>query len=450
MAFEGIHIARSGIAASQRALDVVGHNIANVGTPGHSRLRVEQVSTERAGPSLILGPGANGTGVRITGVERVRDLVLDGTLRSEISNAASADLGARTLERIELALGPLDGGIEDALTGLWNAWDELSLDPTSMTARSHVLDAGAQVARMVQDASAGVTEVIDSAQQSAAMMLDEQNALLEAVAALNGQIRAQQAVGENPNALLDQRDRHLDQLAGTVGATVHHLEDGSVHVSISGYAVVRGTNVSTLELVGTPPVLQTTDGHAITPAGTLGGLLIDTQAMGDQVISDLDDLAIALRDTLNAQHRLGFDLGGNPAGDFFSATGSADLALAGGLTAAGLAASATGEPADGNHAIVLAGIRNQSGPSGTIDEQARTLIGRVGAAVVTARSRAELTDGALTDLRDTRSSISGVNLDEELTMLLQYQRAYEASARVLTSVDEMLDVLINRTGIVGR
>lgn len=450
MSFGGIYIARSGIAASQRALEVAGNNVANVGTAGYTRQRVEQVNTERSGPSLLLGPGANGTGVTVTGVARVRDQLLDGNVRSEMGSAAGAELGANTLQRIETALGPLDGGLGDALTNLWNGWEELSLDPTSTTARTQVIGAGEDVASMITKAAAQVAEVVASDQQSAAMMLDEQNDLLQAVSKLSAQINGQEALGENPNALFDERDRVLDELAANIGGRVRILDDGTLNVSINGFEVVRGTRVSTLEIVGTPPVLQTTAGIAITPGGKIGSLLIDGQAAANQVLSDLDDLALALRDTVNAQHNLGFDLAGAPAGDFFSGTGASDLRLASALTPAGLAASATGSALDGNHAIIMAGIRNQSGPNGTIDEQARSLVGRVGAAVVTAESRASLSASALSDLRNTRSAISGVNLDEELTMLLQYQRAYEASARVLTSVDEMLDVLINRTGLVGR
>ena len=127
MSFEGLYISRSGIAASQRALDVIGHNIANISTPGHSRQRVEQGSVERAGPSLTLGPGANGEGVRLNGVVRVRDLVLDAGVRSEMGNSGSAEIGVNTLSQIEQALGPYADGLGEALTAFWNGWEEVSL-----------------------------------------------------------------------------------------------------------------------------------------------------------------------------------------------------------------------------------------------------------------------------------------------------------------------------------
>ncbi len=450
MSFDGLHISRSGIAASQRALDVIGQNIANVGTPGHSRLRTDQVSTERTGPSLTLGPGANGTGVNIVGVSRVRDAVLDSSLRSELANSGSAQVLADSLARIEASVGPLDGNLGDALTAFWNGWEELSLDPNSDTARSLVIDASERVAQSLRDAAGGLEDARTAGANAASSLLAGQVSALQAVADLNGQIAAQRAVGETPNALLDQRDLHLDSLAKTLGATVHHLEDGTVNVSVGGYEVVRGTRVSTLSISGTPASLQTGEGASLVPGGEIGAHLVGVRSVADQVGTELDALALALRDAVNTQHAAGFTEAGVAGADLFSATGAADFALAVGVTIDSLAASASGAAGDGNHALEMAALRTADGGGGTIDEQARSLIGRVGSATADATARAEMNDTILGDLEAARSSVSGVNLDEELTMLLQYQRAYEASARVLTSVDEMLNVLINRTGLVGR
>jgi flagellar hook-associated protein 1 FlgK len=450
MSFEGLYISRSGIAASQRALDVIGHNIANVSTPGHSRQRVEQASIERAGPSLILGPGANGEGIRINAVTRVRDLVLDAGVRSELSNSGSAEVSVATLSKIEQALGPYADGLGEALTAFWNGWEELSLDPTSATARAQVLDAAEALSRSVQQASVRVTAVQDNNIAAAASMIETQNAAIEEIAHLNGEIKAQIALGENPNALLDQRDRQLDALARAVGGTIHEQETGSVSVSVGGFEVVRGTNWSTLEVGGTPRRLQTTDGTALVPGGQLGALLVEGNAIATQVIADLDAFAIDLRDSVNTQHNAGFDLSGAPGLSLFSGTSALNFAVASAIDADRLAASSSGAAADGNHSLAMAGLRTQSGVNGTLDEQARGIIGRVGSAVVVAQARADMNDSVLQGLDADRSSVSGVNLDEELTLLLQYQRSYEASARVLTSVDQMLDVLINRTGIVGR
>ena len=450
MTFGGLHISRTGIAASQRALDVIGHNIANVGTPGHSRLRTDQVSTERTGPSLVLGPGANGTGVRIEGVSRVRDAVLDSSLRAELANSGGAQVLADSMARIEAAVGPLDGNLNDALTVFWNSWEELSLDPTSDTARTLVLDASDRVARSIQAAAAGLDDARTAGASTATSLLAEQRTALHAVAELNGQIAAQRAVGESPNALLDQRDLHLDSLARTLGATVHHLEDGTVNVSVGGYEVVRGTRVSELSISGTPAALQTGEGPTIVPSGEIGAHLVGVRSVADQVGAELDALAVALRDTVNTQHAAGFTEAGVAGADLFSATSAADFSVAAGVTIDSLAASASGAAGDGNHAIEMAALRSTDIGGGTLDEQTRSLIGRVGSATADANARAEMNETILGDLESARSSVSGVNLDEELTMLLQYQRAYEASARVLTSVDEMLDVLINRTGLVGR
>lgn len=450
MSFEGLHISRSGVAASQRALEVIGHNIANVSTPGHTRQRVEQVSTERIGPSLVLGPGANGTGVTVEGVTRVREFVLDVNVRSELASAGGADIDVQTLSEIERALGPYEDGLGESLTAFFNAWEELSLDPTSTTARSQVLDAAEALSHGVRTAATEVAAVQTANTSTAQTMLEEQNAAFAEVARLNGEIRAQQAVGENPNGLLDERDRLLDTLATTVGAKVHLHDDGMVNVSVGGYEVVRGTNHTPLVIGGVPAVFQSPEGTTIAAGGQLGALVVGGGAKVAEVVADLDALAVAIRDQVNTAHALGFDLFGVAGTDLFSGTDAESFVVSSGFTTDLLAASSAGSANDGNHAIAMAGLRSQSGVDGTLHEQARAVIGGVGSAVLTARTSAESTQGVLAALEATRAAVSGVNLDEELTMLLQYQRAYEASARVMTSIDEMLDVLINRTGLVGR
>ena len=450
MGFDGIHIAGSGMAASQRALEVIGDNIANVGTPGHTRRRVELASTEVAGPSLYLGPGARGAGVTVVGVERVRDLVLDGAVRAELANSAAADRTAETLARIEEVLGPFDGGMIDALGAFWNSWEELSLEPTSMAARTEVLGSAERLGQMIRNAARGLEEAAAGDERTALGMLADQNAVLREVATLNGQILAREAMGENPNALLDQRDRHLDTLAAVLGARAHRLENGMVNVSVNGSEVVRGDVADRLELVGTPPVLQTSTGRSMIPGGAIGSLLIETRSFATQVGAELDTVATELRDLVNSAHTAGFDLAGNAGVEFFSGSGAVDLTVAAGLTASDVAASATGSANDGNNAVVLSGLRNEAGADGVIDEMMRGITARVGAGRATAEARAAMNESILTDVRNARSSVSGVNLDEEMTLLLQYQRSYEAAARVLTTVDEMFEVLINRTGLVGR
>lgn len=450
MSFDGLHISRSGVAASQRALDVIGHNIANISTPGHSRQRVEQVSTERLGPSLLLGPGANGAGVAVTGVSRARDVVLDASVRSELANSGSLEVSLQTLSEIERSLGPHSEGLAEALTAFWNGWEELSLDAGSSTAREQVIDAAEALSRALRGAARDVVSVQAANVATAGSRLEQQNVAISEIARLNGDIRAQDAIGDNSNGLKDERDRLADGLASSLGATVHVVDDEMMNLSIGGFEVVRGTNSSSLSLLGDPATLQTDNGSTISPGGELGALLIEGNAAANQVLTELDDLAAELRDVVNTQHRLGFDVSGTAGGDLFSATSAADFGLTAGFTADLLAASSTGMAADGNHALDMAGLRDQSGVSGTLNEQARSIVGRVGSAVLTAQTRADANAGVLATLEVSRGAVSGVNLDEELTMLLQYQRSYEASARVMTSVDQMLDVLINRTGLVGR
>lgn len=449
MSFGGLHIARSGVAASQRALDAIGHNIANVGTPGHSRVRAEQASIERSGPSLLIGPGATGAGVTVTGITRVRDIVLDATVRSELSNSANASSMAETLSRIERSLGPVDGGIASALSAFWNGWEELSLDPTSQASRANLLQLSTGVTSMIKRAAEGVARVGVDNRKAAEVDLEGTNELLENVAGLNQRIREQIAVGEAPNALLDQRDVYVDEIAKSIGATAHLLDNGTLNLSLGGVPLVTWDRTTPLTITGDPATVEV-DGTPVSVGGMIGAQLIESQAAVNQVLDDLNALVSSLSDTVNTAHTSGFDLAGDPGGTIFVGNSAFEFALDASFTTESFAAAERPGAADGNHALDMAALRNFDSGTGTVGEQAQKLLAKTGRAVVSANNRAEIDGGILAELEAARSSISGVNLDEELTMLLQFQRAYEASARVLTSVDEMLDVLINRTGLVGR
>lgn len=108
----------------------------------------------------------------------------------------------------------------------------------------------------------------------------------------------------------------------------------------------------------------------------------------------------------------------------------------------------------GTPGVLNNGIADQLsdiGAAGTgPDQDYQQMIGQLGVSAQASSRRSDIQNAVRDQVDTDRGAESGVNLDEEMTNLLTYQRGYEAASRVLTTVDSMLDQLINRTGLVGR
>jgi flagellar hook-associated protein 1 FlgK len=267
-----------------------------------------------------------------------------------------------------------------------------------------------------------------------------------ALADLNNKIAVATATGTQPNGLLDQRDRLLDQLAQLTGAVATINANGSADVTVGGAALVTGASA----------VAMTTDasygvsigGAPVTLAG--GSAAADVQALTTDIPnyqSRLDAVAAALASAVNSAQANGYDLSGQPGNPVFTGTTAATLTVS--LTSpSGVAASSTpGGNLDGSNALNL----SQAGTAPNSPDVAyQTLVGDLGAASGLAQQRQTTQDAITTSVDKVRDSASGVSYDEEVSHMLTFQQAYQASSRVLTTLDGMLDTLINHTGVVGR
>jgi flagellar hook-associated protein 1 FlgK len=288
------------------------------------------------------------------------------------------------------------------------------------------------------------------------------------VADLNGRIRTALASGGNANELLDQRDQLTQQIASLAGGTVRQNTDGTVDVLIGGNAIVQGTDARSVALGGGQ---RMADGAAVTltwtsgtagavalSGGSIGGnlsLLAPATANGTggalaEASASYDQVATKLATAVNAVHATGT----TPTG----ATGTPFFSLAAGVPAAqglsvvptdgsGLATRNAAGELDDSFTDALSRL---GAASDGADRSWATFVAGVGSASRSAASESTLTGLALTNARTQQQSSAGVDLDEENVNLLSYQHAYQGAARVLTAVDEMLDTIINRVGLVGR
>jgi flagellar hook-associated protein 1 FlgK len=252
------------------------------------------------------------------------------------------------------------------------------------------------------------------------------------LAGLNGAIRDAQTVGGQPNDLLDRRDLLLDKLAGLAQVSVADNGSGSIRVTLGGAAspLVDGSNL-------------TWPAPAMTSPGGKIGALTDLSSSTGTIASyrgDLATFAQALTTQVNAVY--------NPASgtDFFAYdAATATLSLSPTVTASSLRAG-TGAAADNSAARALSELR---GATGGPDDLYSRLVTRIGTEVADARRSALNATALSNSIQDRRQSAAGVSLDEEMTSLIRFQRGYQAAARAMSTTDEMLDTLINRTGRVG-
>jgi flagellar hook-associated protein 1 FlgK len=306
--------------------------------------------------------------------------------------------------------------------------------PESLPARQALVDQAGIVANAFKQLDSDLQAVSTTASAQYASIAGaggEVESAATELAQLNAAIKSIVSSGGQPNDLMDRRDQLLDKLSGYAQVSVTDLGGGTISVAFGDAAqpLVNDTTVNW------PQTLTA-------PGGSLGALIDLTSATGTiaSYRADLNAVAKSLADSINALH--------NPGGtgtNFFSYTaGSEASTLTVAVGPAAVRTSTSGAPGANDVAMAIAGLRG-----GAADTAYASFVTRVGTEVQDAR-RQQTTAQVLTNsVEDRRQSTSGVSLDEEMTNLVRFQRAYQASARALTTMDEMLDTLINRTGRSG-
>lgn len=434
--FMGLQTALRGLLAQQRALDVSSNNIANANTEGYSRQEAVMAASdalEISSGALQNGAGAQiGTGVEVQAYRRIRDAFLDLQYRAQAMRLGEEAAKSRSLDQVELALAePGENGIAAQLERFWSGWADLSNAPDSQATRQALVEQArslatsfgaldAQLATVAQQAADEYSSIVAATSGEVAQVADE-------IANLNGAIRDAFSSGSQPNNLLDRRDELVDRLSKLAYVTTTDNGDGTIDVSFGDAAVdlVAGTTVTW------PQTLTA-------PQGKLGALLELSSATGTiaSYRTDLDNAAKSLADTVNAIHA--------PPNFFSYTAGSEAATLAVNVTAATVRTSTTASPGANDIALGIAALRG-----GTADQAYASLVSRIGNDVREAARQETNAQLLLNSVQDRRESTSGVSLDEEMTNLLRFQRGYQASARAMSTIDEMIDILINRTGRVG-
>lgn len=490
--FYGFEIAKTGLFASQKALDVTGHNVANANTPGYSR---QQVVLEANAPQAYFnintayGSGQIGAGVSIQDITRVRDIFLDAQYRNE--NKAQGEWQARSdvLSAVEYIFNePSDTGIKTVIGQFFDSLQELSKNPESLDVRALVRQRAVALTDTINHMYSQLEDQQSQLKSQIQSTVDQINTYAKQIRDLNEQIYKFELMGDRANDLRDRRDYIVDQLSKLVNVKVYETAGGHYRVDIGGRPLVD--HISSYEIFYKPDGTSlgevfkwSVDGQGVdVESGTLKGMYdmaYDDKQGIPYYKNKLDEFAYTFASKFNEIHKNGYGLDGSTGVDFFKidATLYTDTSHRGyakvfavsdnildpsnglnKIAAAKMdAGSNTVNTGDNRNVIDLINLRhdptvfnlsNQN--KGTLDDYINSLISGLGVDSQQAKRMAE-NQAALTQQVDMlRKQVSGVSLDEEMTNMIRFQHSYEAAARMITAIDQMMDVLINNTGVVGR
>ncbi|MEJ2639200.1 MAG: flagellar hook-associated protein FlgK [Desulfosarcinaceae bacterium] len=455
-----LDVGRTALATQQKAIAVTGNNIANVNTPGYSRQRLNMEQSE----PLLSDGGQVGRGVQANRqIERIYDQFLESQLVDEKQNYGRWETQKDGLAKVELLFDEASGyGINSALSMFWSAWQDLSNNPTGHVERT-TLVANSQ---FLSDTFNGVADDLDQLQSESdtavQSLVDEINPMTEQIAELNWKIASIEGTGNTANQYRDERDLLLKDLSEKIDIDYFEDGDGFVHVMVGeGKPLVDHDNAWQLE-TRTNATTGMQDVYWVDTAGNAqditseieGGNLKGHLEVRDNYIpgylSRLDDLAGEIISQVNGLHVNGYGADGVSTGyDFFSGSDartiavSADIVNDSGLIAAAQDINSIG---DARNAAAIADLQDAATMGGnSFQSYYASLVSDVGSHAQESNVYYDYQSSMLSQMESYREEVSGVSLDEEMVNLVKFQNAYNAAAKMVSTVDKLLDTLMAMT-----
>ena len=452
-------------------VEVAGQNLANVNTTGYSRQSVN-IQTS---PDITTGIGSEGTGANAASIQQIVNTLLNSQVQGQQStggywngqqsalqsaqNALDEFLnGASSTSSTSSAASDSSTGLASQLSGLFSQFSAVATAPTSTTARQALVGQAQTLATTFNNVSTQLGSLKASLNSSLSDNVDSANKLLSGIATLNQQISAAEFSGGTANDLRDAREQDLENLSQLTNITTSTETNGSVDVSIGGQALVTGYKVSdtlqTYDAGGGQMLVQTAAGGQ--PLTLTGGSMQGTIDARDGTLATLQNNVNTLAGTLitqvNGIYTGGYSTTGSTGGNFFDGTDAATITVNAALAAnPNLLQSSGSATAAGDNTVALqlaqlgstaqAALGNQ-----TFNDNYDAAVAALGDSLQTANTQVTNQTAVTQMLTTQRSSVSGVSVDEEMTNLMAYQRAYEASAKLVSTVDTLMgDTLAMKT-----
>jgi len=474
-----LNIARGAMNANQLAMQVISHNMANVNTPGYTRQKaVVQTQTP-----LNLNRLKIGTGVLVDSVVQYFDRYTTRAIHEKTSSLKDYESKALVLSSVEALWNETEeSSLSQTLDEFWNAWQEVASNPGGTAERTALLEKAKILTGKFNSLSQELGQAGQNLNTDLRMGVEEVNRLAGQIAKLNGRIGSAEGSQTAANDLRDQRNQLLEELSGWVGITYLEQDNGSVTVlTREGLLLVNGNESWDLSAAGDSIYYNGIENDVSDrlTGGKIGGWLDLREETLPQYLANLDEMAGTLIQGVNNLHLAGYTLSGgtgmyffenfqtapavpNP-GDYSGAAAyislSSDVSESPENIAAG---GVSGAPGDNGNALSIAALQTDGSlnirkwtitdrggstsshlQTGTLDDYYQGLIGELGILTEETNENQDFTQSLLDSLAEVRDSVSGVNLDEELTEMMKVQHAYEAASKVISVVDQMMQTLLD-------
>lgn len=472
--FFGFNSAVKGLLASQRALYTTNHNIDNANTKGYSRQEIEQRATD---PFRMPGIGFLGTGTEIYNIERVRDSFVDFKYWNETAPLGEWEVKKNNLLEIEKLMGePSDNSFRKYMDDFYSSLEEMSKNPSDISYREPVRENALAFTRHINETAGRLMDMEREVEYSIDMRVKQINSLAEQIGGLNRQIYSSELDGRHANDLRDRRELLVDQLSKLINIRVNESTDGKYNVSVDGISIVDHLYVNKVvfkEDADEGEKITWENGGLISMrSGELKGLMDIYEGNGEgnsyrgipYYLDQLNKFAQGFADKFNQVHGEGYSLGSNsPAGDFFtydSNSAATTFTLSDhifddirNIAAAG---NSGGAAEDNLNILKLIGQREDKffftgGVSqGTPDDFIKSILSSMSVDSLQAQRLYGTQELIQKNIEIKRSSISGVSLEEEMADMVRFQHVYIASSKMISTMDMIIDVTVNRLGLVGR
>lgn len=426
----------TGLMTSQAAINITANNISNINTVGYTRQRVV---VGNSNPLHFKGTGYLGTGVQVKDIQRIRDQYLDVQIRNETSTLQEFEAKKEIMDEIQAIFNePSKTGLNAIMTNMWNSWEELSKNADNSTMQTLVKENSQVVADQLNHF---ITQFNKTISDIEARQDIQTNVAADLIQQLNDTNKLLEAAYKNdptktPNQLLDQRDLLAKQLSEYLPVEVTYNSNHTVSISTTIQA--GDVDVLSLDQQGIKDIV---------PELKTGVLKGYEASKGDveKYQHQLDEYTKTLATSMN---EIQVKNGGEPifVYDVDNAAGSIQLNpdLKNIITG-------TSGSGDGSVALEILKLRDEKimidGTETKFDQYYKNLIGDIGVKAQHAESMVKGQETLLGYLEDKYESTSGVSLDEETINLIQFQKAYDANAKVISTITDMLDTIINRLGV---
>ncbi len=444
-----LEISKSGLKAAERSLSVTSNNIINADTPGYTRQRIEK------SPNGMQMSGYNaGLGVDITGLTRLRNEMNDVLMNQKQQDMSFMESKASIFEQLEATMATDSGNdIDLSISNLLDGFSELSSDPQDMSVRNSLISDAQQLTHKFSDIKRNLERTSELTRESAGKTVGSVNEILKELHTLNQAIEQGEVSRQPDNTSLDMRVAKLEELSELIGFESQFSENGRVEIRIGGVSVLDADKAHTI----TPEIddvnrefrLRVESGKTVeVKAGQLGAEIEMYQKEIPELTEKLDNLAATLVDEFNNLHSQGFGLNDDTNRSFFDPSGtSADSISLNQILVddpSHIAASSNdGEAGNGEIAAQIAELRNEKLIDGRkLVDYSVGLISSPGAKLNSLNAQIKARDSEIQMLKTQQEREAGVNIDEELSLMIQFQNAYQGAAKVMSAAQNMYDTLI--------